>query len=175
MPEHPSSEPSAGASWRRGVRLAIDWGRARVGVAACDPDGLLAYPVETVPNDQHTIARLGQLIAEYEPIEVLLGMPIDLAGRHSIAAQQMSRVAELLAVRLNVPLRVIDERLSTANATRKLADRGRSAKQRRGIIDQAAAVDILEQALEFERQTGTAAGTAWLQESERDDESIPRR
>ena len=86
MPEHPSSEPSAGASWRRGVRLAIDWGRARVGVAACDPDGLLAYPVETVPNDQHTIARLGQLIAEYEPIEVLLGMPIDLAGRLTMRA-----------------------------------------------------------------------------------------
>lgn len=162
-------------AWRRGRRLAVDWGRARIGVAACDPDGLLAHPVQTVPNDQHAIQRLTELVAEYEPIEVLLGMPIDLAGRQGVAAQQMAGIADLLAARLPVPLRVVDERLSTASASRKLADSGWSVRQRRGIVDQAAAVDILDQALEFERQTGSPAGLAWPQEGERDDESLPRR
>lgn len=152
--------------WRRGRRLAIDWGKARVGVAACDPDGLLAHPVETVPNDQRTWTRLAELVAEYEPIEVLLGMPVDLKGRAGIAAQAMGEVADRLAGELPVVLRVVDERLSTASAARKLAAGGRSAKQRRGIIDQAAAVDILEQALAYERQTGQPPGEIWQREGE---------
>lgn len=146
------------------MRLAIDWGKVRVGVAACDPDGLLAYPVETVPTGPQTIDRLGELVAEYEPVEILLGMPIDLAGRHGPAAVAMGAVADQLAAKLGVELRVVDERLSTATAARKLAAGGRSARQRRGIIDQAAAVDILEQALEYERRTGQPAGTAWQEE-----------
>lgn len=152
--------------WRRGTRLAIDWGKARVGVAACDPDGLLAHPVETIPNDQRTFSRLAELVAEYQPIEVLLGMPVNLAGQHGPAAQAMSQVADQLSQRLGRPLRVVDERLSTASAARKLAQTGRSSRRRRGVIDQAAAVDILEQALEYERQTGRPAGAAWDQEGE---------
>lgn len=147
--------------FRRGVRIAIDWGKARVGVAACDRDGLLAYPVETVPNDQQTLARLTALVAEYEPAEVLLGMPVDLKGRVGPAAQAMAEVADRLAALPGVELRVVDERLSTASAARKLAASGRSSRQRRGIVDQAAAVDILEQALEYERRTGRPPGQAW--------------
>ena len=150
--------------FRRGVRIAIDWGKVRVGVAACDRDGLLAYPVETVPNDQQTLARLTALVAEYEPAEVLLGMPVDLKGRVGPAAQAMAEVADRLAALPGVELRVVDERLSTASAARKLAASGRSSRQRRGIVDQAAAVDILEQALEYERQTGRPPGQAWGQE-----------
>ena len=146
------------------MRIAIDWGKARVGVAACDRDGLLAYPVETVPNDQQTLARLTALVAEYEPAEVLLGMPVDLKGRLGPAAQAMAEVADRLAALPGVELRVVDERLSTASAARKLAASGRSSRQRRGIVDQAAAVDILEQALEYERQTGRPPGQAWGQE-----------
>ena len=146
------------------MRIAIDWGKARVGVAACDRDGLLAYPVETVPNDQQTLARLTALVAEYEPAEVLLGMPVDLKGRLGPAAQAMAEVADRLAELPGVELRVVDERLSTASAARKLAASGRSSRQRRGIVDQAAAVDILEQALEYERQTGRPPGQAWGQE-----------
>ena len=145
--------------WRRGRRLAIDWGKARVGVAACDPDGLLAHPVGTLPNDGRVLDRLAELVGEYEPIEILLGMPVDLAGRHGPAAQAMTEVADRLVAALGVALRVVDERLSTANAARKLAASGRSSRQRRAVIDQAAAVDILEQALEYERRTGLPAGT----------------
>lgn len=161
-------------SLRRGVRLAIDWGKARIGVAACDRDGLLAYPVETVPNNGAARSRLAELVGEYEPVEVLLGMPIDLRGRRGFAAQAMAQVADQLRAALPVPLRVVDERLSTANAARKLAAGGRSARQRRGIVDQAAAVDILERALDFERQTGRPAGVIWGQEDEGSDEPIRR-
>lgn len=149
---------------RRGVRLAIDWGAARIGVAACDREGLLAYPVTTVPNDPQALTRIAALVEEYEPFEVLLGMPIDLRGEHGPAAQAMAQTADLLATLPGVTLRVVDERLSTASATRKLAASGRTSKQRRGVVDQAAAVDILEQALEFERRTGRAPGRAWDQE-----------
>lgn len=154
----------ASDGWRRGARVAVDWGKARVGVAACDPDGLLAHPVETVPNDARTLDRLAQIVAEYEAIEVVLGMPVNLAGRQGPAAQAMAEVADALVERLAVPIRVVDERLSTASAARRLAESGRSSRQRRGVIDQAAAVDILEQALEYERRTGGPAGTPWNQE-----------
>ena len=153
-----------GVEFRRGIRLAIDWGKARVGVAACDADGLLAYPVETVPTGPATAKRLAQLCAEYEPIEVLLGWPVNLVGREGPAVQQMAEVADHLHAELGLPLRVVDERLSTASAARKLKATGKSARRQRRIINQAAAVDILEQALEFEKRTGRPAGRAWHQE-----------
>ena len=68
------------SEFRRGVRLGVDVGRARIGVARCDPDGLLATPVETVPRSDGSIARLRELIAEYEPLEVLVGLPLSLSG-----------------------------------------------------------------------------------------------
>ena len=95
---------------------------------------------------------------------MLLGMPVDLKGRLGPAAQAMAEVADRLAELPGVELRVVDERLSTASAARKLAASGRSSRQRRGIVDQAAAVDILEQALEYERRTGRPPGQAWGQE-----------
>lgn len=144
--------------------MAVDWGKARVGIAACDRDGLLAYPVETVPTGSGTLKRIAELCAEYEPMEVLLGWPVNLAGREGPAAQQMAVVADRLSDRLALPLRVVDERLSTASAARKLAASGKSSRNRRSIIDQAAAVDILEQALEYEKRTGHPAGRPWPQE-----------
>lgn len=144
--------------------MAVDWGKARVGIAACDRDGLLAYPVETVPTGSGTLKRIAELCAEYEPMEVLLGWPVNLAGREGPAAQQMAVVADRLSDRLALPLRVVDERLSTASAARKLAASGKSSRNRRSIIDQAAAVDILEQALEYEKRTGYPAGRPWPQE-----------
>ncbi|WP_341728753.1 Holliday junction resolvase RuvX [Brooklawnia sp.] len=153
-----------GAEFRRGVRLAVDWGKARVGVAACDPDGLLAYPVETVPTGPGTVKRLTEICAEYDPIEVLLGWPVNLAGREGPAVRQMAEVADRLDAGLALPLRVVDERLSTASAARKLAASGKTSRSRRSIIDQAAAVDILEQALDYEKRTGRPAGCAWPQE-----------
>ncbi len=144
---------------RSGVRLAVDWGTARIGVAACDPAGTLAYPVETVPAGPTAIARLRQLVAEYEPIELVLGLPRTLAGTESHAAERIRAVAaELSAALPGVPLRLVDERLSTAAAARRLEQAGRNTRRQRGVIDQAAAVAILEGALDLERATGQPPG-----------------
>ena len=97
-------------------------------------------------------------VAEYEPFEVLVGLPVALSGREEIAAGTMRQVAVQVAGVVSVPVRLVDERLTSAAAHRKLSAAGRSSRQRRGVIDQAAAVAILEGALESERRTGRAPG-----------------
>ncbi|MCL1841618.1 MAG: Holliday junction resolvase RuvX [Propionibacteriaceae bacterium] len=147
-----------GSGWRPGVRLCLDWGKARVGVAACDPEGLLAYPVETIPNDAHVIERVAQLVDEHRPIELVLGLPTDLRGKVGPAARAMFEVAATLVGKVPVPVRLVDERLTTALAGRGLTAAGQSGRGRRAVIDQAAAVAILQQALDMERRTGLPAG-----------------
>ena len=146
---------------RPGVRLALDWGTARIGVAACDPAGTLAYPVETVPAGPGAVARIRALVAEYEPVELVLGLPRTLAGTESYAAESIrAAAAELTAALPGLPLRLVDERLSTATASRQLGQAGRSTRRQRRVIDQAAAVAILEGALAQERATGEPPGEA---------------
>lgn len=146
---------------RPGVRLALDWGAARIGVAACDPAGTLAYPVETVPAGPSAVLRIAALAAEHQPIEVVLGLPRTLAGTESYAAATIrAAAAELAAALPGLPIRLVDERLSTAAASRQLGQAGRSTRRQRGVIDQAAAVGILESALAQERATGEPAGEA---------------
>lgn len=151
-------EPDQRSAFRRGVRLALDWGKARIGVAACDPDGTLAYPVETVPTAQAG-RRLPQLLAEYEPIEVIVGLPRTLAGDEGPAAVHVrAQVASVIAAHPAIGWRFADERLTTVDAGRRLRSAGKDARRQRAIIDQAAAVAILEQALAVERATGRAPG-----------------
>ncbi|MDO4784437.1 MAG: Holliday junction resolvase RuvX [Propionibacteriaceae bacterium] len=139
------------AELRPGVRLGLDWGKARIGVAACDREGLLAYPVETVPAVD-AARRLPQLVAEYEPVEIVLGLPVDLKGRRGIAAEYVLAEARRVAPLLGVPIRLSDERLSTASASRRLGQAGKNSRAQRQLIDQAAAVEILNGALEAERR-----------------------
>ena len=153
--------------FRRGVRLGIDWGKARIGIAACDPDALLCYPVETLNTKAQPNDRIRRLCEEYDPIEVVLGMPIDLRGQEGIAAHAMGEVAKNLAHILPCDLRIVDERMSTASAAKKLAASGRSSRQRRSVIDQAAAVDILEKTVDAERQNGHAPGYLWSDKEEK--------
>ena len=140
---------------RKGVRLALDWGRARIGVAASDPEGILAHPVETVAAGPAAVARIGALVAEYEPLEVVLGLPRNLAGAEGPAAVTMRAVAtELGAALPGVPIRLVDERLTTVTASRQLSGAGRNTRRQRSVIDQAAAGALLEMALQHERTTG---------------------
>jgi putative holliday junction resolvase len=145
-------------SEQRGVRLALDWGQARIGVAACDPEGTMAYPVETIPSGRSdgareaALRRVRALVTEYEAVEVVLGWPTNLAGRDGPATEAMARV-EVELSRVVAPLTVvrIDERMSTAEAARMLGHAGRDSRRRRAVIDQAAAVGILNNALEARR------------------------
>ena len=143
---------------RRGIRLAIDWGDARIGVAACDRDGVLAYPLDTVLAGANELVRLAELVAEHEPIEVLVGLPRSLSGGEGPAAVKAREQAGRLAARLSVPVRLVDERLTTVTASQQLRASGKKAKQQRSLIDAAAAAAILEHALAIERSGGTPPG-----------------
>ncbi len=146
---------------RRGRRLAIDVGDARIGVASCDPDGVLATPVETVPGRDVPAAhrRLKQLTGEYEPIEVVVGLPRSLNGGEGPAAAKVRVFAQELARGIApVPVRLIDERMTTVTAGQSLRASGVKSKKGRSVIDQAAAVVILQNALESERASGAAPG-----------------
>ena len=144
--------------FRRGVRLALDWGDARIGVAACDPDGVLAYPLDTVAAGPDELTRLVAIVAEQEPLEVVVGLPRSLSGADGPAAVKVRARAEALAARLPVPVRLVDERLTTVTASRRLREGGKNAKQQRSVIDAAAAAAILEQAIALERSGGGPPG-----------------
>ena len=146
--------------FRRGVRLAIDVGRARIGVARCDPDGMLAVPVETVARASGSVARIGDLVAEYEPIELVVGLPLNMRGEDTPSTDDARRFATELAAALpETPIRLVDERLSTVSAHTALRQSGSSQKKSRGIVDQIAAVVFLQHAVDTEKTTGRAPGT----------------
>ncbi|MGW8483773.1 Holliday junction resolvase RuvX [Microbacterium sp. NPDC055903] len=146
--------------FRRGIRLGIDVGKARVGVARCDPDGLLAVPVETVPRSETTLQRLAELAAEYEPIEFVVGLPVNMRGEDTESTRDARVFARDLGRRSGVAVRLIDERLSTVSAHSALRASGRSQKNSRSIVDQVAAVVLLQQAIDMEKSTGIPAGAA---------------
>jgi putative Holliday junction resolvase len=144
---------------RPGVRLGLDPGEARIGVARSDPSGFLATPVETVSRGEGDLARLAALVAEEGAFEVVMGLPLSLSGGEGPAATRVREFAGRLA-RLVAPVsvRLCDERLTTVSAESMLRDRGRKGKSRRAVVDQAAAVMILQHALDTERAVGAAPG-----------------
>lgn len=141
-PDRPGSDDPG-----RGRRLGIDVGTVRIGVATCDPDGLLATPVETVrreKTDRH-LRRLVQLVDEFGAVEVIVGLPRTLANRIGTSALDAIAVADALAERIApTPVRMADERLTTVTAQRSLREAGVRAKGQKAMIDQAAAVGILQ-------------------------------
>ncbi len=142
-----------------GVRLGLDPGDARVGVAQSDPSGILATPVETVVRGDGDLDRLRTLVEELGAVRVYVGLPRSLSGGEGPSAGKVRTFAQDLADRLKpVPVRLCDERLSTVTAEGQLRAQGRKGKKRRAVVDQAAAVVILQSALDRERQTGVEAG-----------------
>ena len=130
--------------------LAVDVGTVRVGVAASDPHRILASPVETVPAPGHS--RVAELVAEREAVLVVVGLPTSLSGRAESASAAMARDwAAALKPLVAVPVELVDERLTTVAATAALQASGRSAKQARKVIDQAAAVALLQGFLDHRR------------------------
>ena len=144
---------------RHGVRLGIDPGDARIGVARSDPSGFLATPVETVRRGRGDLARIAAILAEEGAVEVVVGLPRSLSGGEGPAAAKAREFAASLARRIApVPVRLCDERLTTVSAEAMLRDRGRKGSKRRAVVDQAAAVLILQHALDTERASGVAPG-----------------
>ncbi len=144
--------------FRRGTRLGIDVGRARVGVARCDPDGMLAVPVETVPRSETSIDRIQQLAQEWDPLEIIVGLPVNMRGEDTLSTTDARDFAAAIARRTGVPVRMVDERLSTVTAHAALRSSGRSQKKSRSIVDQVAAVVFLQHAIDTEKSTGNPAG-----------------
>jgi putative Holliday junction resolvase len=144
---------------REGVRLGVDVGSVRIGVARCDPGGILATPLETVSRGKGDLDRLAALAAEYEAVEVVVGLPTSLSGREGPAAEAAREFAVRLAGRLPADaVRLYDERLTTVTAEGGLRAGGVRGKARRKVVDQAAAAVLLQAALDGERLTGQAPG-----------------
>jgi putative holliday junction resolvase len=153
-PEHRLPDRPGGDDPGRGRRLGVDVGSVRIGVAVSDPDGILATPVETVRRDRtdRHLRRLTVLVAELEAVEVVVGLPRTLADRTGPSAQDAIGLAEELAARVGpVPVRLADERLTTVTAQRSLREAGVRARGQRAMIDQAAAVGILQSWLDQRR------------------------
>jgi putative Holliday junction resolvase len=138
----------------RGRRLGVDVGTVRIGVASSDPDGILATPVETVRRDRTDkhVKRLARLVTDMDVVEVVVGLPRTLAERTGPSAVDAIAVADALAARIApIPVRLADERLTTVTAQRELREAGIKAKGQRAMIDQAAAVGILQTWLDQRR------------------------
>ena len=156
-PAAPTPEPV----WQRGVRLGIDVGSVRVGVARSDPDGILATPIATLRRDlaadgdalPEDVREVVRLVALHESVEVVIGLPVNLAGVEGPAAQHVRAYAEVVSRAIApVPVRLADERMSTVVATRRLSERGVRGGRRRAVVDQAAAVEILQGWLDAARR-----------------------
>ena len=143
---------------RSGVRLGVDVGKVRVGVARCDPAGMLATPVETVSRTDDLERRFRELVEEHEAVEVIVGLPLSMSGGETASTADAREVAGRLARVAGVPVRLVDERLSTVGAQRALQAAGRNTRQSRSVLDQAAAVIILQHALDFERTADRPPG-----------------
>jgi putative Holliday junction resolvase len=159
--------------FRRGVRLGVDVGSVRVGLAACDPGGTIASPVETLRRDPRggsDVERIVTEARERDVIEVVVGHPTSLSGRQGAAAQVARDYAVALARRLApVPVRLVDERLSTVSAHRALHDAGVRGRRHRAVVDQVAAVTVLQTALDAERASGRPPGSLVEPGTEPDD------
>lgn len=149
------------SGFTRGVRLGVDVGEVRVGVAICDPDGLLATPLVTLPRDRKSdskavpsdMSKLAQLIKDHGAVEVVVGLPTTLAGTEGPAAAAARAYAERLAPLIApVPVTLTDERMSTVVATRRLSERGVRGRRQRQVIDQVAAAEILQGWLDAQRR-----------------------
>ncbi|MEU7590832.1 Holliday junction resolvase RuvX [Micromonospora sp. NPDC049230] len=145
----------------RGVRIGVDVGQVRVGISRSDPDGILATPLVTLARDltaapdavPSDLAELAALVAEHEAVGVVVGLPVNLAGKHGPAAVHVKAYADrLVDVIAPVPVTLTDERMSTVVASRRLAERGVRGKRQRAVVDQAAAVEILQSWLDAQRR-----------------------
>jgi putative Holliday junction resolvase len=145
---------------RSGVRLGIDVGKVRIGVSRSDLHGMLATPVETVARSEDAAdrRRIAGIVTELGVFEIIVGLPLALSGAHTASTADAVGFAEALGREVEIPIRLVDERLSTVSAHSALRASGKNSKKARPVVDQVAATIILQHALDAERATGHPPG-----------------
>jgi putative Holliday junction resolvase len=138
---------------RLGRRLAFDFGDVRIGVAVCDPDGILATPLDFLSTKNPSLkSSIQALCQEYEPVKIYIGLPLHLSGEDSEATKKARAFSDLVTQLVSCPVQLVDERLTTASASASLSQAGVSAKDARTKIDSRSAVIILESGLAQDRE-----------------------
>ena len=138
---------------QRGRRIAFDYGDVRIGVAVSDPDSILSSPLTTLrATEKNLSSQISQIFVEVEPVTIYVGRPALLSGNDGVATEKANAFVELLRSITEVPIEMIDERMSTISAARNLRDAGRNAKESKDAIDMAAAVAILDFAIDIEKR-----------------------
>ncbi|HSN38424.1 MAG TPA: Holliday junction resolvase RuvX [Arthrobacter sp.] len=168
------NEPAVPGDYPQGVKLGVDVGTVRVGVAVCDRDGILATPLRTLarnPKKNTDVQILAALAVELGVVEVFVGLPRTMKGEEHASARMATDYAKLLAGKLEecgseVPVRLVDERLSTVTAHRNLHEAGMSSRNHRKVVDQVAAAGILQHAIDMQKARGTEVGSRVYAESE---------
>lgn len=144
---------------RSGVRVGIDVGTVRIGIARSDSDGLVATPVVTIDRtSDKPVDQIVRIVNVLDAFEIVVGLPLSLSGGSTASTQDALLLSREVAQAVNVPVRLIDERLTTVSAHSALRASGKKQKQTRGVIDQVAAVMILQHALDSERSSGNLPG-----------------
>lgn len=160
------TESAVPGAYPQGVKLGVDVGTVRVGVAVCDRDGILATPLRTLARNakKNTDVRiLADLAVELGAVEIFVGLPRTMKGEEHASARMATEYAKLLVSKLldagsGVPVRLVDERLSTVSAHRDLHQAGMSSRDHRKVVDQVAAAGILQHAIDMQKARGTDVG-----------------
>lgn len=138
---------------QRGRRIAFDYGDVRIGVAASDPDSILASPLTTLKSDSRSLSKeILAIIAEIEPVQIFVGKPALLSGNSGSASEKAEEFARRLGELTEIEIVMVDERMSTVSAARNLREAGKNAKDSKSSIDMAAAVAILEFGIEIQKR-----------------------
>jgi len=139
---------------QRGRRIAFDYGDIRIGVAVCDPDGIISSPLAVLrAEDRNLRSEIQSFIAEYEPVQIFIGLPKQLSGVESSRAEKARNFGAMIAELTSIEIVYIDERLSTVSAQSKLREAGKSTRESKELIDAMAAVEILELGLQSARSS----------------------
>ena len=136
-----------------GRRLGIDYGQARVGIAICDNDGMVATPLITLKNDGTLFAKLEEILNEHNIVGVYLGKPKHLSGVEGATVEIVSQFAQRFSESFEKPITYVDERLTSGGAEKLLKAAGKNSKESRGLVDQLAAVAILELGIQIEKRS----------------------
>ena len=161
------TSPAASDVYPRGIKLGVDVGTVRVGVAICDSDSILATPLKTLdrnPKKNSDVRVIAALAADRGAVQIFVGLPRTMKGEEHSSARMATEYAQLLAEELHragldVPVHLVDERLSTVTAHRHLHEAGMSSKNHRKVVDQVAAAGILQHAIDMQKARGTDVGS----------------